>query len=64
MADQDANHMLVELQEARGEIDLLRLEVIKLRHLILEQTSVTCHGQKYWPEWVNNYFEFTALRGV
>lgn len=28
MSDQDANHMLVELQEARGEID-------RLRHAIL-----------------------------
>lgn len=39
-----------QLQEAR-------LEITKLRQLILEQTSVTCHGQKYWPEWVNKYFE-------
>ena len=64
MSDRDAEHLLNELQEARAEVDLLRLEVIKLRQLILEQTSVTCHGQIYWPEWVNKYFESIDLKGV
>jgi hypothetical protein len=60
MSDRDAEHTLTELQEARAEVDLLRLEVIKLRQLILDKTSVTCHGQRYWPEWVNKYFESTC----
>ena len=38
------------------EVDRLRLEIARLRRLVLEQTGVTCNGQRYWPEWVNEYF--------
>jgi hypothetical protein len=57
MSDRDADHTLSELQEARAEVDRLRSDLARLRWLILKQTSVTCNTQKYWPEWVNKYFD-------
>lgn len=45
MSDRDASHTLMELQEARAEID-------RLRHLIRNQTGVMVQGQKFWPDWV------------
>lgn len=45
MSDRDANHLLIELQEARSEIDRLRM-------LIQVNTLVRCQGKAYWPEWV------------
>ncbi len=47
MSDQNADHTLSELQEARAEVD-------RLRRLIRENTLVVVHGQAYWPEWVTN----------
>jgi len=57
MSDRDASHLVLELQEARHEVDKLRLELNRLQKLVLSQTSVTCRGQRYWPDWVNQYFE-------
>ncbi len=45
------------MSDSEKQLQEARLEITKLRHLILEQTSITCRGQKYWPEWVNKYFE-------
>jgi len=57
MSDRDADHMLSELQEARAEVDRLRSDLAGLRLLVLQQTSVTSRGERYWPEWVNKYFD-------
>ena len=45
VSDRDASHTLLELQEARAEID-------RLRRLIRDQTGVMVQGQTFWPDWV------------
>ena len=57
MSDRDNEHTLSELQVALAKVDKLHSDLVRLRWLILEQTSVTCNTQKYWPEWVNKYFD-------
>jgi hypothetical protein len=56
MSDRDTSHTLTELQEARSDLDATRRELNRLQKLVLAQTSVTCMGQRYWPDWVNRYF--------
>jgi hypothetical protein len=57
MSDRDASHLVSELQTARADLDAARRELTRLQKLVLEQTGVTCMGQRYWPDWVNQYFE-------
>jgi len=57
MSDRDASHTLEELREARADLDAARRELSRLQKLVLSHTSVTCRGQRYWPDWVNQYFE-------
>lgn len=38
------------------EVGRLRLELVRLRRLVLENTGVVCGGERYWPEWVCEYF--------
>jgi len=49
MSDRDSDHMLLELQAARAEID-------RLRRLIRDSTAVDVLGKTYWPEWVQKEF--------
>jgi hypothetical protein len=57
MSDRDTSHTMDELREARSDLDATRRELKRLQKLVLAQTSVTCRGQRYWPDWVNQYFE-------
>ena len=57
MSDREASHLVSELQTARSDLDAARRELSRLQRLVLAQTSVTCRGQRYWPDWVNRYFE-------
>jgi hypothetical protein len=61
MSDRDASHLVSELQEARADLDAARRELTRLQKLVLEQTSVTCRGQRYWPDWVNRYFNSVGV---
>jgi hypothetical protein len=44
-----------------AEIDRLRKELCTLRQLVIEETKVTTKGEKYWPEWVNKYFDSCGM---
>jgi hypothetical protein len=61
MSDRDNGHTLTELQEARADLDATRRELNRLQKLVLAQTSVTCMGQRYWPDWVNRYFNSVGV---
>jgi hypothetical protein len=44
-------------EAGEDEIQELRSDLARLRLLVLQQTSVTSRGERYWPEWVNKYFD-------
>ena len=56
-ADRILADLLGCVREAcEDEIQELRSDLARLRLLVLQQTSVTSRGDRYWPEWVNKYF--------
>jgi hypothetical protein len=56
-ADKILADLLGCVREAcEDEIQELRSDLARLRLLVLQQTSVTLRGERYWPEWVNKYF--------
>jgi hypothetical protein len=57
-ADRILADLLGCVREAcEDEIQELRSDLARLRLLVLQQTSVTSRGERYWPEWVNKYFD-------
>ena len=57
-ADRILADLLGCVREAcEDEIQELRSDLARLRLLVLQQTSVTARGERYWPEWVNKYFD-------